>query len=176
MNSLRQFVNQIAACRLSYIGDTESPERPVTNKKDLLIKTRGLEHLFLDFEKVNTSHNYPGKLGYCYMYAYRACCTDDNLIYCEGYAMSADLSIPIFHAWCVDKNTHEVIDPAWKDKICKTVYCGLPLNFQFVNQVMVQTGHYGIIEELWCTVKKLENVTMEQVVNENFHYLLFAKD
>ena len=53
--------------------------------------------------------------------------------YCEGYAQSEDLPLPLFHAWLVDGNGN-VIDPTW-DK--GDAYLGIPFNTKWFINLLV---------------------------------------
>lgn len=57
-----------------------------------------------------------------------------DLFYCEGYALTEDLPLPLAHAWLVNKD-REVIDPTWNDE--STVYLGIPFNTQWFIDLLV---------------------------------------
>ena len=67
---------------------------------------------------------------------------DGDYVYVEGFALAPQL-IPIFHAWCVDAEG-KVIDPTW-DYHPGTAYFGVPFNREFVLEIMLNTGYYGIL-------------------------------
>jgi hypothetical protein len=50
----------------------------------------------------------------CYRNSWRVMIERPGLRYCEGYAMSAGLMIPVEHAWCVDQDDN-VVDPTWRE-------------------------------------------------------------
>lgn len=177
LSSLRKYVDSMAALRNRKEGIENSclDSKLLPDPSASLKETKGLEHLYIDFNKINRNHKLKGKIGYCYKYAYRSKLEHDNLVYCEGYAVPNGVHLPLPHAWCVDKNTHEVFDPVWKNKKAGVAYCGLPLNMQFVNAVMVESGIYGVLDSLWYVYRKLNNFLLKDVVHEDFHNLVFAK-
>jgi hypothetical protein len=56
-----------------------------------------------------------------------------GLTYVEGFAMRADLSIPMHHGWCIDAG-NRVIDPTW-DEPEACVYVGVPIPLGLYNKV-----------------------------------------
>lgn len=67
----------------------------------------------------------------------------DKLLYAEGYATSRNFMFPVFHAWCVNTETLEVIDPTWNDG---AEYFGWVYQPEFHRKCMLETGVYGIID------------------------------
>jgi hypothetical protein len=178
VTSLRQYVNTLASIRRQGKIPSSFTDENVKIEADpesSLRDSNGLEHMFLDFININKEHKLKGKVGGCYKYAYRASCDYDNLIYCEGYAVGRGLGIPLMHAWCVDKNTHQVYDPTWKNKNAGESYCGLPLSTRFIHAVMIQSELYGVLDNLWYVTKKLNNFKLNEIVHKDFHDLVFAK-
>ena len=57
-----------------------------------------------------------------------------ELTYCEGYALTEDLPLPLAHAWLVDSNGN-VIDPTWDDE--SAVYLGVPFNTQWFIDLLI---------------------------------------
>jgi hypothetical protein len=56
---------------------------------------------------------------------------DANLIYCEGFAIRPSLGMLIHHAWCIDPDTEEVVDPTWeRPEECK--YFGIDLQMSWM--------------------------------------------
>ena len=70
-----------------------------------------------------------------------------ELFYCEGFAIYADIGIPIYHAWLVNERG-EVIDPTWHEpaSFIEHAYIGVVFDHEFVRTVAVETGIYGILE------------------------------
>lgn len=169
-SSLVDFVKAIALCRRSMnsISGEETP--PISMESTLveLAAARGLEQFYVPFDKINYTHKYKGKLGFCYQAAYRLAESDSIFIYCEGYAASEKLSIPLAHAWCVNRETREVYDPVWNTKKTRgNAYCGLPMNLDFVIDVMSHSKVYGVIDCLW-QCKHLFNARLGDIVHPDY--------
>jgi hypothetical protein len=79
----------------------------------------------------------------CYRNAYYLVQKYPELTYCEGFAISAHLPIGIHHAWAVDENNN-VVDPTW-DNPEESEYFGIKLNIDLINEVIVETGMWGIL-------------------------------
>lgn len=56
-----------------------------------------------------------------------------DLTYCEGYAQSEDLPLPLFHAWLVDEDGL-VVDPTWKSG---DAYFGIWFNTKWFIDLLV---------------------------------------
>lgn len=70
---------------------------------------------------------------YCYHNAQTlAARSRGKLRYVEGYAMRADLGIPMQHAWCIDEQDR-VVDPTWIDPE-KAEYFGVPFDMATVRK------------------------------------------
>jgi hypothetical protein len=94
-----------------------------------------------------------GKPQECYKNAFDVVMTypQPELYYCEGFAIYADIGIPIYHAWLVNERG-EVIDPTWHkpESFVEPAYIGVVFDREFVRTVAVETGIYGILEnERW---------------------------
>jgi hypothetical protein len=61
--------------------------------------------------------------------------------YCEGYAASPDLMLPIHHAWLVNVHTLAVRDrtPAWA-KPRGAIYWGIPFQTEYVLKSSMESG------------------------------------
>lgn len=174
IHSLHEYVKAIAKFRT--LGRVESGEKtpPISAFTSLsdAAATRGMEHLYIPFENINHTHKYKGKLGYCYQAAFRLAESDPIFIYCEGYACSEQLSIPLQHAWCVNRETKEVYDPVWNTKKVKgSAYCGLPFNLKFVIDVVLHNKQYGILDSLW-SCKHLFNTPLGAIVHPDYQPII----
>ena len=169
-SSLVDFVKAIALCRRSMnsISGEETPPISIESTLLDLASARGLEQLYFPFDKINYTHKYKGKLGFCYRAAYQLAESDSIFIYCEGYAASEQLSIPLAHAWCVNRETREVYDPVWNTKRTRgNAYCGLPMNLDFVGKVIFHTKMYGVLDSLW-QCKHLFNTPLGDIVHPDY--------
>lgn len=169
-SSLVDFVKAIALCRSSMnaIPGEEFPRVSMESTLADLAKARGLEQFYVPFDKINYTHKYKGKLGFCYKYAYHLAESDSIFIYCEGYASSEQLGIPLHHAWCVNRETGEVYDPVWNTKKTKgNSYCGLPMNLNFVRKVIMYTKQYGVLDSLWLC-KHLFNTSLGDIIHTDY--------
>lgn len=64
--------------------------------------------------------------------------------YCEGYALSGDLGIPVMHAWNLDLETDQVIDLTWRHPE-KAYYWGMIIPHETAMQLMLYHGVYGVL-------------------------------
>lgn len=67
-----------------------------------------------------------GMPGNCFGNAAHYVVMHDGFHYCEGYATSHKLPLPIPHAWVVDDDGHAV-DPTWRYAEGEASYFGVPL-------------------------------------------------
>jgi hypothetical protein len=139
-----------------------------------LAESRGLERLFIPFEDINPTLDFPGKRGFCYRDAYRLAVGHPEFVYCEGLAAPKirNSFIPLLHAWCMDLRTNEVIDPTWRGKRnCGVAYCGIPFNMKFVNAFLLKSETYGVLEELWMH-KTLHSTKLSDIVHPKFLHII----
>lgn len=93
------------------------------------------------FESSGTVPKYgPAKM--CYMNAFRLAQTNPTYRYAEGYVVPHTVSLPLDHAWVVDKD-NKVIDPTLKDG--GAAYYGVKFQPDYVSKVAVRSGMYGIL-------------------------------
>ena len=71
----------------------------------------------------------------CHKNAAELALDDDSLIYCEGFAMFKDGSLPILHAW-VTNGQGKAIDNAWPQP--GVAYAGVPFLSLFVNMTALK--------------------------------------
>lgn len=130
-NACRAFVKSFADL---FQGDTA--RMPVAFR---LLNSHGKPYEMSPFQP-----HRPGEMKMCFQNAYRG--IDSDLDYAEGYAMQASL-IPLAHAFLINPD-NQVIDPTWSDKKGAT-YFGVRFSRDFVYDVALRTGHYGIFESLY---------------------------
>jgi len=68
---------------------------------------------------------------------------DSTVRYAEGYAMDAELAIPMQHAWLVDAGD-KVIDPTWRDA-ADNLYFGIVFETSFVLNLLRIKKSAGIL-------------------------------
>jgi hypothetical protein len=68
---------------------------------------------------------------------------DNSVRYAEGYAMDAELAIPMQHAWLVDAD-NKVIDPTWRD-VDDNLYFGIVFETSFVLDLLRIKQSAGIL-------------------------------
>jgi len=66
----------------------------------------------------------------CHTNAVNLALDDDSLIYCEGYALFQEASLPVVHAWVTDGQGN-AIDNTWAEP--GVAYAGVPFKSLFVN-------------------------------------------
>lgn len=89
-----------------------------------------------------------GRLGECYKNCTQAlmpviCDPDPPYFYAEGYAMDAELGLPLQHAWLVDTDD-QAIDLTWRDNKSVTYY-GVIFRPAFLLEAMRFTEVYGVL-------------------------------
>jgi len=103
----------------------------------------GSEHIFAPLPKSVRK----GRFKECFADAHKlATRTPERYVYCEGYATSG--IIPVLHGWCLDLKRNVVVDRTWHDNRGQG-YFGVSLRLDFVNAVMIRTGVYGVLGNLW---------------------------
>lgn len=76
-----------------------------------------------------------GYMGRCYSNCQLIATKNNKLIYCEGYAASSDIKIPLPHAWLVSvDNPNVAIDITWNYE--QTVYYGIAFQFDWVKKFL----------------------------------------
>lgn len=83
-----------------------------------------------------------GKMKMCFMNSYHLA-VEMNWTYVEGFAIASDIPIPLHHAWVVDQEGN-VIETTWEDSAAE--YYGIPLEFNFMERVMLETRRYGVLD------------------------------
>jgi hypothetical protein len=83
----------------------------------------------------------------CFSDAYKLASRNHRYIYCEGYATS-HIGVPVLHAWCFDTQRGVVVDKTWHDNRGQE-YLGVPFNIDYVSRVIVRTGYYGVLGNLY---------------------------
>ena len=71
----------------------------------------------------------------CHTNAVNLAINDDSLIYCEGYALFKDGSLPVIHAWVTDGNGN-AIDNTWPQP--GVAYAGVPFKSSFVTMTALK--------------------------------------
>ena len=85
-----------------------------------------------------------GPVGRCFENSARLAQNRPDLTYCEGYAASSRIGIPIHHAWVID-SAGTVIDITWADpESCS--YLGIPFAAADLSRHMLKTGVYGLLD------------------------------
>ena len=79
----------------------------------------------------------------CFMNAFKLAQTHPDLTYVEGFATPDFAPIPMQHAWCVDDDGN-VFDNTWKTP--GSAYVGIPMTDDFVNERVLKTGVYGVLD------------------------------
>ena len=167
--SLATYVSTIAKLKMSAFPPAEC-EVPLAEAS--VLADTCLESLFTSFDKINKTHKFKGDLGFCYKTAYHIAAEDPDYIYCEGYATSEQLNIPLLHAWCVHRKSKEVYDGVWNTKKTSgNAYCGLPLNLDFVTDFILSTKRYGVIDNLWSQ-KEFLSLPIRDIVHPEFHNII----
>lgn len=81
----------------------------------------------------------------CFSNALRLAIDHPELSYCEGYGMTRDVPIPIYHAWCVDP-AGRVVEPTWKTPDPNVSYLGIVFPTQLVIRTQIGRSFAGMID------------------------------
>lgn len=137
-DSIRQYLTLAARLR-----DTPTPEGWVVGCYEEFILRYAHEFTYI----VPDDLEY-GRRGLCYANAARYVLEHDKLHYCEGYALSLRLPIPVPHAWVVDDDGH-AIDPTWDYPEGEAFYFGVPFLCDNTWVRLLKLGTFGIIASDW---------------------------
>ncbi len=77
-----------------------------------------------------TSNIKPAKPKSCYFNCLEIIKKRLNFIYCEGYAIRKEVSLPLRHAWLLPPNKKAALDPTWVPAGIE--YIGVPFNNKWV--------------------------------------------
>ncbi len=80
-------------------------------------------------------HIVPGIAEQCFRNAVELTIDDRSLIYCEGFALLKECSLPILHAWVTD-GQGAAIDNTWPEPA--VAYAGVPFKSLFVTATVVK--------------------------------------
>ena len=143
------------------MGSSADAELPIDWPEKSILDVGGVIGLLARFGKTYKYYREPpvkGVMGQCFHQAWELS-TSCGLKYCEGYAVYGPVPIPLAHAWCEDNDGY-VVDPTWlyANDRQPSCYFGVPLNREFVCKVLLETGYYGIFENLWCAKSKMSPV------------------
>lgn len=145
------------AGRPGKIGGSAPNKTQPLNEKDRIVQnylkfvanihSQRIENLILQYGKAYKPQELPSnykraRTKECFKNAWDLVDNNDELTYVEGYALLDFIDLPIQHAWAIDRNGN-VIDNTWSK--AGTSYIGIPFNGNFVREVLVETGVYGIL-------------------------------
>lgn len=105
-------------------------------------KYRSYEELILDGGLQMLSQPLPKNIKLltpksCYYNCQKLASSNEELIYVEGYAIAHNVSLPLSHAWLMDRDGH-AIDPTWETT--GTAYFGVPLATVWVESFLRLRG------------------------------------
>ena len=136
---LLEFLNQQAVLIDSIYKKSTTPRK----SSQRLILENGLP--FLTMSKPSP---FKGEPKSCYQNCTSALLKYPELSYCEGFAISKEVSFTIAHAWLIDNNS-QVIDPTWNEDYTESTYFGVVFTNDFVRKIALKTKHYGILENYY---------------------------
>lgn len=102
----------------------------------------------LPFLTMSKPSPFKGEPKSCYQNCTSALLEYPELSYCEGFAISKEVSFTIAHAWLIDNNS-QVIDPTWNEDYTESTYFGVVFTNEFVRKIALKTKHYGILENYY---------------------------
>lgn len=89
---------------------------------------------------------FKGKPKSCFQNCLQGLWNHKNLYYCEGFAITDNVSIAASHAWLLNDDS-EVIDPTWTGKMFTgCAYFGVVFHTDFVVSFAAKTKCYGILD------------------------------
>jgi hypothetical protein len=88
-----------------------------------------------------------GKLGYCFSDAAElAVSNPGRYVYVEGFALGV---IPTHHAWCILRDTGQVVDRTWSahkgPRKLGSAYLGIPFAFEYLCRQLTDTGRHSLL-------------------------------
>lgn len=83
-----------------------------------------------------------GKRGECYMNAAQIALESNEYDYCQGYAVSAKLGIPLEHAWLVRRSDRAAFCVTWEEGM--TDCYGVVVNTSSLRLHTLQTGTWRV--------------------------------
>ncbi len=123
----------------------------------------------LPFLKRITPSPFTGKPKSCYQNCTSALLKYPELSYCEGFAISNEVSIIIAHAWLVDCNSF-VVDPTWNEDFTDCTYFGVVFANEFVREIALKTKCYGILDNYRVDKNQiLQNGFPKGALHPKFH-------
>ncbi|MDF0556402.1 hypothetical protein [Kamptonema sp. UHCC 0994] len=113
-------------------------------------KYSGFQELILDYGRFMEPKPLPknikrGQPRSCYYNCQQLALKHSNLTYVEGFAIAADVSFPLAHAWLLSPDGY-ALDPTWETS--GNCYLGIPFSTQWVKSVVklrTQQGHADIL-------------------------------
>jgi hypothetical protein len=99
-------------------------------------KYSSFEELILDCGRAMTKISPLSEKGQpksCYLNCYQLASKLPDITYCEGYALSNYLDLPIAHAWLLTSNG-EVIDPTWEEEA--SAYYGVAFRYRWIKALI----------------------------------------
>jgi hypothetical protein len=90
-----------------------------------------------------------GPIKQCFSNAYSWVLAHPDSTYCEGYAQSEDIPIPIHHAWVLDGEGElaETTLRRSEDAAVSYDYFGIAFETDFVIEVVEESGYCGILDD-----------------------------
>ena len=96
----------------------------------------------------------------CFANAGRLVLARQGWTYCEGFAVSDKLRIPVVHAWCLDASGN-VVDPTWETpESCS--YLGIPYRRAYCEEHWSREGVWDIWSEM--PSRSLRELSAEEAV------------
>jgi hypothetical protein len=102
----------------------------------------------------------------------------DRYIYCEGMAQSVFL--PTHHAWLIDSETRQIVDPTWRAEwIGKTCagfnYAGIPMSPDYLLKMRAKSGSVLQTSRYEYPLVSGEH-SIEDAVHPDFHAEVMARN
>lgn len=143
------------------MGPTRKPKGIVYWGVEDFVLQNGIQ--FTKFTKKNVKR---GTMKECYRNAYLASLHNKTLVYVEGYAIPANVPLPLAHAWCVDMEGH-IHEVTWPEKGLD--YFGVPFDFKYLTKAILKRKMYGIIDnwEYGFPLLKIKDKT--KFMHNRFH-------
>lgn len=115
-----------------------------------------------------------GKMGMCFKNSLDFL-DFNNFVYVEGYSKTETLPIPIVHAWCVERESLNLVDPTWVVTE-GSEYLGLPFKEKFVREMLLMTETWGILDNLFMVADKIRKMPMRDILDQEIYNKTVALD
>lgn len=137
-------------------------------KRRLCLPYERFQELFVVFDPASADPSAKrGTIKECFRNAACRAIAHDHLIYCEGFAVSRVVSLPVQHAWIYNLQTNKIMEVTWPKDGAE--YAGIPFDKSFLAKQCVASGFYGnlIFKEDFLNAEDFTSIFHPSIKNLN---------